>query len=886
MNGGRKEYRQSAEKLLRKAYKNSNRKRGLVLALTSGMLMLLGMLLLGFIQGKVRADQLRYLRENGSVVDTYVENGTEKTAEILKNFQMIRQIGLEKVCGKLMDNGIVYCECSVMEEQDWEKLKAAAYTDICGVYPKEANEIMLSQKTLEFLGIRQPEIGMELSLEFHWNSVFIVKGTGRQNFILSGYYTDYRKGASNFSTAYLSKKKLEQADLTEFPCRILLDMKDSLRSGEQTEMLLRESIALGEDEYFVSEDSAFYKSVRGIAGSFGIGAFLLILLVLCAVLLIYQLIRISFVRDVRQYGIMRTIGVTVKQIRRVVYRQVLWDIFKGTILGGVLSCLIIGCVFPAMMTKMYMGEAGEMENASFLSVPFCAGYALVVCMIGFVTASRSFRVLFRANAAETMGLMETKRMSKKKKRFSLPRRKRPEDLWKKRKSFLMEMAWKSIGNSRRSLAFSILIVSLGGIAALCTVSLTSGTDLIRKLEKNPEFRIGITYNCYDFLSRREPDIWEMDFFPEDLRKQLEKFAEQVEGRTEVKKGYLLSWFDTNVFSFAEEKEAGSASESVIEGEMKDRMISGLYRYSTDKPQGIIYVLSEEEEDRLLKRISSQREALKEGEAVLLHQGMPFQEKVKEHWKETVFQVKDTTPAGTLSSETIKHVSELTVVECVDLLKTDLSDFDLFWEEENTCWMMVSEETFQALSEKLYQRVLEVDVYVPGEQERNAEEAIRKEVDRVNREFQTQYGVDAELVTLTCKSDVIVRETRYLKNSRICMAAVCAMLFLLGILTYASARYMDLVMREKEMKTLQILGVTGKQQRDMVRLEGVFHSVVIVTLLGIVGNGVIALLDRIVQEQSKYFSAVYPWGAFILLAALLLGVSWILPEGFKRIRKNK
>ena len=524
MNGGRKEYRQSAEKLLRKAYKNSNRKRGLVLALTSGMLMLLGMLLLGFIQGKVRADQLRYLRENGSVVDTYVENGTEKTAEILKNFQMIRQIGLEKVCGKLMDNGIVYCECSVMEEQDWEKLKAAAYTDIYGAYPEEANEIMLSQKTLEFLGIRQPEIGMELSLEFHWNSVFIVKGTGRQNFILSGYYTDYRKDASNFSTAYLSKKKLEQADLTEFPCRILLDMKDSLRSGEQTEMLLRESIALGEDEYFVSEDSAFYKSVRGIAGSFGIGAFLLILLVLCAVLLIYQLIRISFLRDVRQYGIMRTIGVTVKQIRRVVYRQVLWDIFKGTVLGGILSCLIIGCVFPAMMTKMYMGEAGEMENASFLSVPFCAGYALVVCMIGFVTASRSFHVLFRANAAETMGLMETKRMSKKKKRFSLPRRKRPEDLWKKRKSFLMEMAWKSIGNSRRSFAFSILIVSLGGIAALCTVSLTNGTDLIRKLEKNPEFRIGITYNCYDFLCRRESDLLEMDFFPEDLRKQLENNA--------------------------------------------------------------------------------------------------------------------------------------------------------------------------------------------------------------------------------------------------------------------------------------------------------------------------------------------------------------------------
>ena len=139
------------------------------------------------------------------------------------------------------------------------------------------------------------------------------------------------------------------------------------------------------------------------------------------------------------------------------------------------------------------------------------------------------------------------------------------------------------------------------------MSLTSGTDLIRKLEKNPEFRIGITYDCYDFLCRRETGIWEMDFFPEDLRKQLEKLAEQVEGRAEVKKGYLLTEFDTNAFPFTEEKGVGSVSDSEVEGEKKDHLIADLYQSATDIPQGVIYVLSEwcgiKKVDSLFSRIS-------------------------------------------------------------------------------------------------------------------------------------------------------------------------------------------------------------------------------------------------------------------------------------------
>ena len=46
---------------------------------------------------------------------------------------------------------------------------------------------MLSAKTLEYLGISEPQIGMELDLDFYWNDIFRSDGTGEQAFHLSGY---------------------------------------------------------------------------------------------------------------------------------------------------------------------------------------------------------------------------------------------------------------------------------------------------------------------------------------------------------------------------------------------------------------------------------------------------------------------------------------------------------------------------------------------------------------------------------------------------------------------------------------------------------------------------------------------------------------------------
>ena len=113
-----------------------------------------------------------------------------------------------------MDHSVKYCDCVVLDVASYEEFIMPAYTDIRGNYPKETDEIMLSVKTLEYLGISNPEVGMTLSLEFYWNDLFHQNRTGKQSFVLSGYFTEYRNQAADSSIAYLSEQLMKESDIS------------------------------------------------------------------------------------------------------------------------------------------------------------------------------------------------------------------------------------------------------------------------------------------------------------------------------------------------------------------------------------------------------------------------------------------------------------------------------------------------------------------------------------------------------------------------------------------------------------------------------------------------------------------------------------------------
>lgn len=162
-----------------------------------------------------------------------------------------------------------------------------------GTYPEKENEIMLSTKTLQYLGIKNPEVGMEIELDFYWNDIFNTSGTGMQNFLLSGYFTEYQNQTSGASVAFLSEKSMEKNGLQWEPCRILIDHTKKYSSGSQIEHMLTNNIKLNEGQRIVSMNPAEYRAISEMMGSYGFAVFFSVMVLLSMFLFIYNILNIS-----------------------------------------------------------------------------------------------------------------------------------------------------------------------------------------------------------------------------------------------------------------------------------------------------------------------------------------------------------------------------------------------------------------------------------------------------------------------------------------------------------------------------------------------------------------------------------------------------------------
>ena len=153
---------QSAERVLmdasRKKNQNRNRLLFIVITITVGVIFSV----FSLIYGKMEIDIQKNMKADGMAVSTYIENGTVDMTQQLTQLPCIESIGKEKFAGKLLDDSIKYCDCVITDVTGFEKMIRPAFTNVVGTYPEKENEIMLSTKTLQYLGIIF--IGMTFSI--------------------------------------------------------------------------------------------------------------------------------------------------------------------------------------------------------------------------------------------------------------------------------------------------------------------------------------------------------------------------------------------------------------------------------------------------------------------------------------------------------------------------------------------------------------------------------------------------------------------------------------------------------------------------------------------------------------------------------------------------
>lgn len=221
-----------------------------------------------------------------------------------------------------------------------------------GEMPRQGKEIATSDVVLDALGVPH-EIGAEVPLEF------TVHGKKyREVFTLSGYWHGDKVAVAQ--SAWVSREYLDSiTPILTVPLYESgsVDLAGSINpafmfanSWDLEEKVAQVKANCGFSD-FVNEGVNWAYTASDIDVTSVLLLVGLILLIGCSgYLIIFNIFYIAVARDIRFYGLLKTIGTTAKQLKRIVRKQALFLYLLGTPLGLVLGAFIGRFLVPVVLS--------------------------------------------------------------------------------------------------------------------------------------------------------------------------------------------------------------------------------------------------------------------------------------------------------------------------------------------------------------------------------------------------------------------------------------------------------------------------------------------------------------------------------------------------------
>ena len=181
-----------------------------------------------------------------------------------------------------------------------------------------------------------------------------------EKFTLSGYYTDYIDSSLLYSNSILFREISGYETNSKVSAKLALTVKSELFSGDQLEKKLYRDIELDNaQQQFVATDSAGMKSITQFIGGYGTAIACSVILLASVYLLIYNVLSISLAKDMNNFGLLMVVGLTRKQLKKMVFRQNIIILLSGIMGGAFLSTLVGIFVFPGLFENLFLKQYGN-----------------------------------------------------------------------------------------------------------------------------------------------------------------------------------------------------------------------------------------------------------------------------------------------------------------------------------------------------------------------------------------------------------------------------------------------------------------------------------------------------------------------------------------------
>ena len=389
-------------KNLAKASLVHNRRRYLVmfLAILLSAFMLFSVLTVGATYFKMW--RIQNLRLDGAEFDAIMYGATDAQLEKLKSNADITDVGVLAIAGfidgseknDMADTSLVW-----VDDTYWNKMQAPAKKYVKGHYPEKKNEVMVTPKALEECGIRDYGIGD--SFRVKWTDTQSVQHN--LDFTICGIWDGY--GPRNM--LYVSKSFYDTSGWSLDSVssgRIMMNFRQKIMTtAQQNAFTTSMNLSKKQKIFFMTELGNSLPLYLGLLA-------LLLVTCVCAYLLIYNIMYLSVTGNIRYYGLLQTVGMTGRQIYRLIYRQMLIVGAGGIVLGIAGGCGISFFVIPSLVKAFGIRDKVQVV---FHPVIFVLTILLVVATI-YIGSRKPAKIAVTVSPIEA-NRYQTKMQGRKKK---------------------------------------------------------------------------------------------------------------------------------------------------------------------------------------------------------------------------------------------------------------------------------------------------------------------------------------------------------------------------------------------------------------------------------------------------------------------------------------
>ncbi len=761
-----------------------------------------------------KTSEMQQVRLMGTTAHAAVTNPTDEQVQKLQALPYVKAVGLQYNVGLIKSTlgmGNMTLSLHWYDRTEWNKFRMPAAVDIVGKYPEKYNEIMLPLWILNNMGMKDPQLGMEIPLSFFLGDDRNI--SENETFVLSGYCTEYsyiRSG--NIGAVYVSeefaKKSGHSVQSSGAASVIYQDNRNIERHNEQ---LTQDLTLSGEQK--IKTVPMYETSESGVLPTVFAFSAIVLFLMFTGYLLIYNVFYISVSKDIRFYGLLKTVGTSPRQLKKIVTNQGLQlaaiGIPVGLAVGAILS-------FAAVPIALNLSDMKTGVELSFSPVIFISAalFALLTTMFGVAKASRIAAKISPVEALRFTGAQSGGRF-KRTKGGGNPYR----------------MVWRNIFRDRKRAVIVLLSLFLGISTFMIIITLISSMDTDNYvasyvkndfiLENNTLDAIGSASGktqkqkfSADFLAR----LKEIDGITNLRTTTMEKMSMTYDAKQFLKH---MDWF-RDKFDIKEELTVQQIQNNFwgyILG--IDRKYIEEFNKSSASPIDI--------------------EAFKRGDIALIGTDNP-----------ELYSNVDVMKVAVSSSGASRNIG--------------LGGFVPFGFQYAGGGMApniyVSEEALDKLvpDPKIYKVNLDVE-------DRLEEQALEK----IKAMTEDDYEISR---TSKLEQQKAMSDTK--RMMYILGGGIALVLALIGILNFINVMATGIMARKMEFAILESAGMTKRQMRRMIRLEGMGYAGITTLLTGTLGSAVTYGIFKLFQQQADYAIFTPPFIQMPIVIAIVFIVCTVAP----------